>query len=603
MAIGIGTPVMDDARIREQSQAQRASVIKRPWEEINGLPEQGNANYPLSPVYAIVGRKASAAHNTESVTLSNSQYSTESSHPAAKRTKLDREMSDTLSQNGRQRCSPAPPPPSKNPNYDRISNPTFQGGRLEYLTEHAAATGRPAEIPEDPYLCRECMKMASDKLVRSSPLSSCERCTNDTDLKWATQAAANALTQLADTLAVGRTSEERSAIRYPRLYSPTSPDCPPLSTSGLKQTLEWILGRIGQINYIADDLVRQVPADTVHWLKNQTLKDGTGPRSGLPDRMKRHIDIDTERSVEVNQVESMSDAKSRTRHRSSANTSLAAGDPTPANRPHTGYQLYEYPPRITFMNPPLVPSRQLPSPTRRSVVSPTSLSFPSPSTSSFGLTPQGVNLPLPLSLSQHSPLSSTYLPPISTSHSSDNALREHSASLQHEVSVQKIARSSLQEEHDKLLAALSRSQLRASALEKKHVVSDNEIVALGEEKMRLQQQITDLEQTVEDLTRSKDEYRQSAVKEGAQYIEIVKKATRLEEITLEENKTWIRLKGEMEKRIDKLMVKAPEGFSLNVAQPIVDEPLRRVAGGIDADTPMSSIDLPDKLKMESPVEG
>jgi hypothetical protein len=75
------------------------------------------------------------------------------------------------------------------------------------------------------------------------------------------------------------------------------------------------------------------------------------------------------------------------------------------------------------------------------------------------------------------------------------------SALQHEISVQKIAFSSLQGEHDKLLAAYSRSQTRASALEKKHNVSDAEIISLTEEKLRLQAQVVDLGGDVKGLSR------------------------------------------------------------------------------------------------------
>jgi chromosome segregation ATPase len=117
------------------------------------------------------------------------------------------------------------------------------------------------------------------------------------------------------------------------------------------------------------------------------------------------------------------------------------------------------------------------------------------------------------------------------------------------VSVQKIALSTVQGEHDKLLAAFSRSQTRASTLEKKHAVSDGDIISLTEEKIRLQAQVIELEQNVEELAQSRDEARQAAVQEGAQYVKIVKMASRLEEKTEEERKNWNKLKTEMEQRI------------------------------------------------------
>jgi chromosome segregation ATPase len=140
------------------------------------------------------------------------------------------------------------------------------------------------------------------------------------------------------------------------------------------------------------------------------------------------------------------------------------------------------------------------------------------------------------------------LPPI-TSSSPDTALQVYAAKLQHDVSVQKIALSTVQGEHDKLLAAFSRSQTRASTLEKKHAVSDGEIISLTEEKIRLQAQVIELEQNVEELAQSRDEARQAAVQAGAQYVKIVKMASQLEEKTGKERKIWNKLKTEMEQRI------------------------------------------------------
>jgi chromosome segregation ATPase len=199
-----------------------------------------------------------------------------------------------------------------------------------------------------------------------------------------------------------------------------------------------------------------------------------------------------------------------------------------------------------------------------------------------------MNLPPPSNL--HQPSSTTYLPSLSSSHSPD-ALQAHSAALQHEVSVQKIALSSLQNEHDKLLAAFSRSQTRASTLEKKHAVSDNEIITLSEEKLRLQAQVIELERDVEELGRSRDEFRQAAVAEGAQYVEIVKKASQLEEMAGEERKSWNKLKAEMEKRIEELST-----VNKGREQPIPSQLLQHAID--DIDTPASSVEATTDVKIE-----
>ena len=277
-------------------------------------------------------------------------------------------------------------------------------------------------------------------------------------------------------------------------------------------------------------------------------------QDGLPSIMKPHMDSESEDAFRTNarDLEPTSDPRLLGKRRSLETSVGSHEDPTVMRSGN------DYPSlstidrgsrRASIMNPPPAPTRQLPSPPGRSIHSPTQGSFPSPSTSFNGSTTQPLNLPsLP---NVHS--ASTYLPPIASAHGPD-ALQAHTAALQHEVSVQKIALSSLQGEHDKLLAAFSRSQARASALEKRHAVSDTEIIGLSEEKLRLQAQVIELERDTEELSRSRDEYRQAAVQESAQYVEIVKKASRLEEMAAEERKEWNKLKAELEARIEALAV-------------------------------------------------
>jgi len=118
--------------------------------------------------------------------------------------------------------------------------------------------------------------------------------------------------------------------------------------------------------------------------------------------------------------------------------------------------------------------------------------------------------------------------------------------------VRTLAFQSLQSEHNNLLAAFSRSQTRASALERKHAVSDLEVNNLTEERIALQAKVLELEQNVEDLSRSRSQARQVAVQEGAQYVKIVKMASRMEELAMKERKNWNNMKADMEQRIQML---------------------------------------------------
>ena len=339
-----------------------------------------------------------------------------------------------------------------------------------------------------------------------------------------------------------------------------SVDFPPIAQFGLKQTLDWIFGSISHANQLADDFVRNVSSRTS---QDSTL--GTGLQDGPANNMKRRHNDDGVGLARTREevADPGSDSDFTFQRRRGISTIGSVGDELPPVRPQHTYRPALHSsdsqgPRLSSMNPPPAPNRQLPSPPGRSFPSPTSLNFPSPSAPSPATSSQGANLPTPLSVNH---TIDNYLPPLAAPRASEAALREHAAALQHEVSLQKMALSSLQGEHDKLLAAFSRSQTRASTLEKKHAVSDNEIISLTEEKLRLQTQVMDLERDVEELSRSRDEFRQAAVQEGAQYIEIVNKASRLEELRADETRAWNRIKEEMERKIVALSAEGRESSS------------------------------------------
>ncbi len=324
---------------------------------------------------------------------------------------------------------------------------------------------------------------------------------------------------------------------------------------------------------------------------------GTVAHDGLMDIMKRRIDADSDDSPTRDDIgEPMSDAKVYTRRRSVTAT-MSGSEELPPMRSssvlHYTSQSLDVPnQRASIMNPPPAPHRQLPSPTGPSLSSPRSLNVPSPSTGSYAYGPLPISLPPTSTL--HQSTQNTFLPPIAAT---SDAHQAHSASLQHEVALQKIALSSLQDEHDKLLAAFTRSRIRAETLEKKYEVSDNEIISLTEEKLRLQSQVIELERSVAELGRSRDGFRQAAVQEGAQYVEIVKKATRLEKLALEEKKSWNRLKAEMEQRIKELTA------DLNRTNDMLPEPDISVAGNTDgSDAPNTSKETQINLKIEPIIE-
>lgn len=212
--------------------------------------------------------------------------------------------------------------------------------------------------------------------------------------------------------------------------------------------------------------------------------------------------------------------------------------------------------RLPSMKPPPTPGRQLPSPPGRSQPSPPSYNIPSPSSLLYPQSVTSTSAPPPTALPNilH-PLS----PTPSSSLGAPTAIQAHTAALQHEVSVKKYALQTLQSEHDKLLAAFRRSQTRARALEEKQVASDLEINTLAEERVRLLTQVQELEQSIADVSKSRDEFRQAAVKGGAQYVKIVRMASQLEMMAGEERREWKRKLEENKATIDALR-KAQSGL-------------------------------------------
>src|SRR3954451_5325850 len=73
----------------------------------------------------------------------------------------------------------------------------------------------PAESQDTSTLCSRCRKLASqdEELDMYGAPDTCESCRRNPELAWVTEAAAGALTRLADTLRSGISSEQRNVIR------------------------------------------------------------------------------------------------------------------------------------------------------------------------------------------------------------------------------------------------------------------------------------------------------------------------------------------------------------------------------------------------------
>lgn len=314
--------------------------------------------------------------------------------------------------------------------------------------------------------------------------------------------------------------------------------------SGLLNTLHWMVDSLEKTQAFVDQSV----------VERSSISYGHDPRDGSPvasyhhDNMKRRFPANADESYKRQHA----DFDSAGRHRSSP-ASSAAGDELPSISTRSSFQSgmmsNVFGPRMSTsnMNHPPVPGQPLPSPPApRTHQSPSSYNIASPSTS-YGQVTTPVSLPPPAGLLQAS--IPNLVQPLSPSSSSETAAQAHSAALQHEISVRTLALQSLQSEHNNLLAAFSRSQTRAGALERKNNITDLEISTLTEERNQLQARISDLEQSIEEVSKSRNEARQSAVQEGAQYVEIVKMASKLEELAMHERKSWTDQKVQMEERI------------------------------------------------------
>ena len=153
--------------------------------------------------------------------------------------------------------------------------------------------------------------------------------------------------------------------------------------------------------------------------------------------------------------------------------------------------------------------------------------------------PSHRHLPSPSSISMNFSTASNILPPMSPSALlSKSPHTAHLQELQHQLSTKSLAHQILQQEHDKLLAAFSRSQIRCATLEKKSQVSDREINELSDERKSLQDQINMYEGQMHELQTSRDEACKQSALNGAQYMQIMNMSSRLQAQAARDLKKW-----------------------------------------------------------------
>jgi hypothetical protein len=222
------------------------------------------------------------------------------------------------------------------------------------------------------------------------------------------------------------------------------------------------------------------------------------------------------------------------------------------DRPRDGSRRYVHPYQAEYQLRPPESAQPPPSP------HPTASSG-SPyqsSQSPMGLGPSSRMLPSPSSLHTAPSIVSVQA---NYSPSSQSAHNTHLQDLQHQISTKSLALTTLQREHDQLLAAYSRMQIRCQTLDKKSQVSDHEINTLTEEKIRLQSQVEAFETQVEELVKARDEAQKQTTANGAQYMRIMAMSSKLQAQGSEEAKqyksdreAWDRDREGLQKRIEDL---------------------------------------------------
>jgi chromosome segregation ATPase len=172
---------------------------------------------------------------------------------------------------------------------------------------------------------------------------------------------------------------------------------------------------------------------------------------------------------------------------------------------------------------------------------------------------QGPYRTLPSPSSINYPPSASGLPAAYSPTINQSVHNTHLQDLQHQISTKTLALQTLQREHDQLLGAFSRSQIRCSTLDKKSQVSDHEINSLTEEKIRLQAQVEAFETQVEDLIKAKDDVHRQTTADATQWRQIMAMSSRLQAQGAEETKryktdreSWERDRDGLQRRITEL---------------------------------------------------
>ena len=333
----------------------------------------------------------------------------------------------------------------------------------------------------------------------------------------------------------------------------------------LIETLDYSIDRLNENMRLAQDILHNLT------LEDRSPTNAMGGHSAYGDKARARWEQGDRLTAQTSQSSPRgSDEGQRTYDQAS---SLAGRDERPSHHKESTYQAGSYGTHLGRPNSP-GGGRTLPA-----LPSPPGIKF----TTSAGI-----------------------LPPMSPSVTGPNGQSAHIAhlqDLQHQLSTKSLAHQILQGEHEKLLAAYSRSQTRCNSLDKKSQVSDAEINNLSEDRQRLQSQIEMFEQQVEELQASRDEAHKQSVANGAQYMQIMAMSSKLQAQSASDLKKWkgdreewASEKDELLKRIEKMEKEAghllKHDFSHGASEAA---PLRNESGNNDSSEGTAA---PDHGQME-----
>ncbi|KAI9823893.1 MAG: hypothetical protein M1832_002211 [Thelocarpon impressellum] len=330
---------------------------------------------------------------------------------------------------------------------------------------------------------------------------------------------------------------------------------------GIRRSLEWASDKIrAEVELVRELTVRRASGSRAREPSASTRMTGDARWAGLPeqessDPVKGSRDVPWDEYVHPSAPGSAAaESPQQALGGERAPTGASPIRPSPTGSTYAPLQ----------MQAPHPPSRHLPSPSLMNLVS------PSPS-----------HTLAPISPSTQAPIS---------------AQATHLQDLQQQVSIKTLALQTLQQEHDRILAVLSRSQSRCGTLEKRSQANDNEIANLSEERMKLQMQVDALEAQVEELIQSRDEARLQSAAKGSQYTRIVSMASQLEAQSAADSKQWKAERAEwaearasLSRRLEELETGAVARSASDVA------PIIRTAEG-------PSLDMPGAAPESSAVE-